>query len=159
MPYVGRTLSKIILLPKEKDGLPRLESRLNPENLKTWTSGLSSQRVRVFFPKFKMTQSLNLEENLRKMGMEQAFTGQADFSGIEPKKELFISAVIHKAFIAVDEKGTEAAAATAVAMLAMAAPPLEEPPEFRADHPFLFFIRDNRTGSILFLGRLLDPNT
>lgn len=158
MPYEGRALSIIILLPKEKDGLPQLESQLSPENLKTWTSGLSSRKVRVLFPRFKMTQGISLEENLRKMGMERAFTGEADFSGIEPRKELYISAVIHKAFIAVDEKGTEAAAATAVAMLAMAAPVLEEPPEFRADHPFLFFIRDNQTGSILFLGRLLNPD-
>jgi serpin B len=95
------------------------------------------------------------------MGMPSAFDATADFSGMTGKRDLFISAVIHKAYINVDEKGTEAAAATAVVMeKAMAMPPRRDqplPPVFRADHPFVFLIRDNRSGGILFMGRVTDP--
>ena len=93
------------------------------------------------------------------MGMPRAFTpGEADFSGMSSEEELFLSAVIHKAFVDVNEEGTEAAAATGIAVGATAFEVPEEPAVFRADHPFLFLIRDNRTGSLLFLGRLVDPN-
>jgi serpin B len=91
------------------------------------------------------------------MGMQQAFTDVADFSGMTGKKDLLISKVIHKAFVAVDEKGTEAAAATGVVMAPSAGPVREEPAVFRADHPFIFLIRDKKSGSILFMGRLANP--
>ena len=89
--------------------------------------------------------------------MTDAFTGRADFSGMDGTNDLFISALIHKAFVEVNEEGTEAAAATAVVMETKGIHIPEEPVVFRADHPFLFLIRDNRTGSILFLGRIVDP--
>ena len=153
LPYVGKDLSMFVLLPKEVDGLADLEKSLSVETLNTWTSGLREQTVEVLLPKFKMTSGFRLEKTLGSMGMPLAFSGEADFSGMTGQRGLFISAVIHKAFIDVNEEGTEAAAATAVVMRAPAPPN----PIFRADHPFLFLIRDNRTGSILFLGRVINP--
>ena len=153
LPYVGRDLSMIVLLPKEVDGLADLEKSLSVETLSTWTSGLREQTVEVLLPKFKMTSGFRLEKVLGSMGMPLAFSGGADFSGMTGKRDLFISAVIHKAFVDVNEEGTEAAAATAVVLRAPAPPN----PIFCADHPFLFLIRDNRTGSILFLGRMTNP--
>ena len=92
------------------------------------------------------------------LGMADAFSGRADFSGMDGRKDLFISDVIHKAFVEVNEEGTEAAAATAMVMVGSAAPSNPQPiPVFRADHPFLFLIRDHRNGSVLFLGRVTDP--
>lgn len=157
LPYQGKAISMVILLPKEKDGLPQLESQLDLNNLESWTTNFETKKVRVYIPKFKLTGSFNLKDSLKAMGMSNPFSSEADFSGIESQQELFIGAVAHKAFIDVDEAGTEAAATTAIVMEAMAAPIRTEPPEFRADHPFIFFICDNQTGSILFMGRLLNP--
>ena len=116
LPYVGKDLSMFVLLPKEVDGLADLEKSLSVETLNTWTSGLREQTVEVLLPKFKMTSGFRLEKVLGSMGMPLAFSGEADFSGMTGKRGLFISAVIHKAFVDVNEEGTEAAAATAVVM-------------------------------------------
>ncbi|MBC8453981.1 serpin family protein, partial [PVC group bacterium] len=115
------------------------------------------QKVRVFFPKFKMTNQFGMAPMLESMGMPDAFSSrQADFSGMDGRKGgLFIGNVIHKAFIEVDEKGTEAAAATAVVMRMTSMPAAS--PVFRADHPFVFVIRDNTSGSVLFMGRVSKP--
>ena len=125
LPYLGKNFSMFVLLPKEVDGLADLEKKLSVETLKAWTSGLKTQTVEVFLPKFKMTSSFRLEKVLGSMGMPLAFSGEADFSGMTGKRDLFISAVIHKAFVDVTEHGTEAAAATAV-MMARAASAAEE---------------------------------
>lgn len=159
LPYAedGR-LSMLILLPKKIDGLTDLEKGLTSENLQKWTAGLKSRPVKVHLPRFKMTSEFSLGDLLESMGMPLAFSDKADFSRMSTQEQLFISAVIHKAFVDVNEEGTEAAAATAVVMHPTAAfPSPEEPVEFRADHPFVFLIRDNRTQSILFLGRMLNP--
>jgi len=158
LPYQGKAISMVILLPKQKTGLPQLEAKLNLKNLQSWTTNFETKKVRVYIPKFKLAGSFNLKDSLQTMGMADPFTSAADFSGIESQRELFIGAVAHKAFIDVDEAGTEAAAATAIVMEAMAAPIRTQPPEFRADHPFIFFIFDNLIGSILFMGRLQNPN-
>lgn len=155
MPYVNNDLSMVILLPKKIDGVKELEKELMPDNLTNWLAGLRKREVDVFMPRFKMTSEFSLAETLGSMGMSDAFTGKADFSGMTGNKDLFISAVIHKAYVEVNEEGTEAAAATGVTM-ALTSVPLP-PPVFRADHPFIFLIRDNQTGSILFLGRLENP--
>jgi serpin B len=158
MPYAKGELSMIVLLPKETEGLPRLEKKLTQANLQEWTQGLRRQKVIVYLPRFKMTSQFGLTDTLQAMGMRLAFEpGKADFSGMSRSEELFISAVIHKAFVDVNEEGTEAAAATGVAIAATAAPLQEEPPVFRADRPFVFLIRDNRTGSIVFMGRVTNP--
>jgi len=155
LPYVGDALSMVVLLPKEVDGLAELEHRLTVENLEKWTNQLRKQEVSIFLPKFSMTSQFQLGKTLASMGMPDAFNMSADFSGMDGTKNLFISAVIHKAFVAVDEEGTEAAAATGVVISLKAAP--RPAPVFRADHPFVFIIRDNVSGSILFFGRVVDP--
>ncbi|UCH93161.1 MAG: serpin family protein [Candidatus Aminicenantes bacterium] len=156
LPYVGETLSMLVLLPKKNNGLPELEKQLAPGALKRWTTGLKKQKVKVFLPKFKMTSQFSLAKTLASMGMDDAFALKADFSGMDGRKWLYIGAVIHKAFVDVNEEGTEAAAATAVVMRIRMARPTP-PPTFRADHPFIFLIRENTTRSILFMGRVLDP--
>jgi len=157
LPYKNEELSMIVLLPKKVDGLPELEKSLTVKNLDTWLSELRKQEVRVYLPKFKMTTGpLELKNILKSMGMKDAFSlPPADFAGMTGRKDLFISNVIHKAFVAVDEKGTEAAAATAVGMRTTAIP--KPPVLFRADHPFAFMIKDNLSGSILFMGKLVRP--
>jgi serpin B len=160
LPYEGGDLSMQVLLPRTVDGLGNLESKLTAQHLADWTAHLNSQKVHVYLPKFKMTSEFSLAAMLAVLGMPDAFDpSRADFSGMDGRKELNVSAVIHKAFVEVNEKGTEAAAATAVAVAPGAAAPSKEPPIpiFRADHPFLFLIRDNRNGSILFLGRITNP--
>ena len=157
MRYAGRQISMLVLLPRDVDGLTNLEAQLTPENLKSWTTRLAFRKVHVFFPSFTFRSQFLLADTLSAMGMSDAFEmSKADFSGMDGRKDLFISSVIHEAYVKVDEKGTEAAAATAVAVAAGAAFP-REIPAFRADHPFLFLIRDNHTGSILFLGRVMNP--
>jgi serpin B len=161
MPYVNSISSMLVLLPRAKGGLQQLEDNLSADNLKRWRERMPSRRVEIFLPKFKITRRFLLNSMLQNMGMADAFRFRvADFSGMADTRELFISAVIHKAFADVTEKGTEAAAATAVMVAAGWAASLEPPKPpvvFRADHPFLFLIQDNRTGTILFLGRLTDP--
>lgn len=157
LPYVGDELSMLVLLPKKVDGLKELEEELTVDTLEKWTRNISNNEVQVFLPKFKMDSQFDLSEVLASLGMPDAFImGKANFSGMDGTRNLFISAVIHKAFIAVDEQGTEAAAATAVSMV-FASVDQAPPPIFRADHPFLFIIRDNLTGSILFIGRIVNP--
>ncbi len=157
LPYQGANLSMVIVLPKAKDGLKQLEASLSITGLEGWVSKLASRRVEISLPRFKLTAASELKGALSALGMPVAFdAGRADFSGITGTRELAISAVVHKAFIEVEEKGTEAAAATGVVMSRTAMAP-SAPTIFRADHPFLFLIRDIRNGSILFLGRLARP--
>ena len=157
LPYADNDLSMMVLLPRNADGLAALEAKLTAQNLIAWTGKLPRPKVEVFLPKFKMASQFSLNDRLAALGMVDAFGDKADFSGMNGKRDLYISAVIHKAFVDVNEEGTEAAAATAVAMTAMAMRVEQPPPVFRADHPFLFLIRENQTGSILFLGRIADP--
>jgi serpin B len=158
LPYKGDALSMVILLPKTIDGLTQLESSLSFAKLEGWLAKLASRRVQVSLPKFKLTEAFELRDPLSELGMPIAFErGRADFSGMTGTRDFAISAVVHKAFVEVEEKGTEAAAATAVVAIraaVVAAPPVV----FRADHPFFFLIRDTRNGSILFLGRLDRPS-
>jgi serpin B len=156
LPYEGGDLSMVVLLPREKDGLKKLEETLTTAKLDGCLGKLAGRKVAVTLPRFKLQSRFELGKALAAMGMPLAFTGAADFSGITDTEKLFISKVIHQAFVDVNEVGTEAAAATAVVLTREAAP--EKPATFRADHPFLFLLRDNRTGSVLFLGRLSDPS-
>ena len=157
MPYIGNKLSMVIFLPKKPDGLKETESLITPTGVKDWLSGLYMQVVHVDFPKFKMTSQFSLGNTLELMGMTDVFSDRnADFSGISSDKEgPYISEVIHKAYVDVNEEGTEAAAATAVVMMGRGLPP--PMPYFTANHPFIFIIRDISSGSILFMGRVVDP--
>ncbi|MBI1915837.1 MAG: serpin family protein [Planctomycetes bacterium] len=152
MLYEGQDLSMVVLLPKEVDGLADLEQTLTANRLSDWIGRLRPQKVMVTLPKLKVTCEFTLNDALGKMGMKRAFTNQADFSGINGRTDLRISLVAHKAFVEVNEEGTKAAAAAATGMVVKSLPPV-----FRADHPFLFLIRDLHSGSILFLGRLANP--
>jgi len=156
MPYVGLELSMVVLLPKEPAGLDALEKALTPENLPKWLTGIHRQEVIVAIPRFKMTHKFSMGDVLQSMGMTNAFSAQADFSGMTGRRDLFISAVVHQAYVDVNEEGTEAAAATGVTMKLTSMAP-GKVPVFRADHPFLFLIRDVHSGSLLFLGRTMDP--
>jgi len=158
LPYVGEELSMVILLPKETDGIDALEGDLSAENLATWLGRIRKREVIASIPKFKMTSKFSLASVLASMGMPLAFSQNADFSGMTGRRDLFISAVIHQAYVDVNEEGTEAAAATAVGIKLTSIGP-DRTPVFRADHPFVFMIRDARSGSILFLGRVLNPKT
>ena len=157
--YLGDKLEMLILLPRSRDGIGQLENNLNTANLSAWISKMGVEQVDVALPKFKMTSEFGLADTLRAMGMQDAFDPQkADFSGMDGQLHwLYISAVLHKAYVDVNEKGTEAAAATAMTMAASADMPVERTKQFRADHPFIFVIRDSTTGSILFLGRVANP--
>jgi serpin B len=165
MPYNGNKLSMVILLPAKPDGLPNLERNLTTANLEKWLS-VSQQEVKVWLPKFKFEQRVNLKDTLSQMGMADAFreSGKADFSGISDQTNLHISKVIHKAFVEVDEEGSKAAAATAVIMCkgACVSPSPTSPPMpilFRADRAFLFLIKERESGSILFIGRFANPSS
>jgi serpin B len=152
LPYKGDDLSMLILLPKE-DCLDSLEESISTENLNLWRSNLKEKEIDVHMPKFKLETKYSMSDTLKKMGMPTAFSEtEANFSGMNGKKDLHISSVIHQGFIEVNEKGTEAAAATGVIMRTSSISPT-----FYADHPFMFLIQDNETGNILFLGRVVDP--
>ncbi|NWI56773.1 ILEU inhibitor, partial [Calyptomena viridis] len=160
LPYDGTELSMIILLPDDIEddstGLHKLEKQLTLEKLQEWTcpEHLYFTDVHVHLPKFKLEESYHLKAELAAMGLLDVFdSGKADLSGMSGARDLSLSEVVHKAFVEVNEEGTEAAAATAgIAMLCMV---MEE--HFNADHPFLFFIRHNPTQTILFFGRYASP--
>lgn len=157
LPYKDGSLSMLALLPKSPDGLDDLEASLSVETLGSVASGLKPKRVKLSLPRFTSTVEFELGGVLSDLGMPLAFqAGRADFSGITGSRDFSISAVVHKAFIEVEEKGTEAAAATGVVAVRAAIIPADEV-VFRADRPFLHLIRDNKTGAILFIGRMSRP--
>lgn len=156
MPYQSGGLSMTAVLPKQPGDLARVEQQLTADRVAAWTKALRRAEVVVAFPKFKLEAAFTLNDVLSELGMPRAFSEQAEFGRMTSAEELKISAVIHKAFVEVDETGTEAAAATGVVMEARAAIP-SEPKVFRADRPFLFMIRHQQSGAILFAGRLSDP--
>jgi len=157
MPYFSGKMSQIILLPKEMDGLSKLEQSLNATRINQLLAQAQEREVIVFLPKFKFASQFNLVPTLRSMGMTDAFTPQADFSGMS-SSPLFIDQVLHKAYVDVNEEGTEAAAATVIDMALAVEPPPPQPVVFKADHPFLFLIRHNQTGAIIFMGRVTSPD-
>ncbi|NWI11150.1 SPB10 protein, partial [Crypturellus soui] len=163
LPYVKRELSMFILLPDDiKDnttGLEQLERELTYEKLSEWADSkkMTETIVDLYLPKFTVEEKYDLKDILIKMGMISAFSPNGDFSGINGKGGLAISQVVHKSFVAVDEKGTEAAAATAVSVALTSPGPNTEILEFKADHPFHFFLRHNKSKTILFSGRLCSP--
>ena len=165
LPYKSREMSMVVILPKAKDGLVAVEKAVTGASFAAWMSGLQSKLVDVAMPKFELTSTLDLVSALKALGVQLAFSETAsDFSGIVAPSpsvpSLFIGAILHKAFVAVDEHGTEAAAATVVGMFPTSAMPGGREPDpipFHVDHPFLFAIRHIPSGAILFLGRVTDP--
>jgi len=152
MPYKGKDLSMLILLPKHN--INELEKNLTGDNLDELQKQLTKEEVNVYIPKFKLELSYHLPEELKALGIEDAFSeGSADFSKITGNPDLYIYDVIHKSFVEVNEEGTEAAAVTVIVFAAKAIP--QEPVTFKADHPFIFIIKDNKTGLILFMGKFM----
>ncbi len=160
LPYAGGALSMVIALPKTRDGLPALEQGLTAAGLSQWFSlldGAGRHQTLVALPRFKMNFSVELTKALAQLGMVTAFVDrEADFSQINGRRDLYVSAALHKAFVDVNEEGTEAAAATGLALHSLA---VERAQAFTVDHPFLFVIRCGPTGSVLFLGRVGDPRS
>jgi serpin B len=155
LPYAGRSLAMTIVVP---DDLATFEGSLDATRFSQITAALQPTAVDLTFPRFKIETKSDLNSALARMGMPLAFDpSQADFSGITTQEELYISKVVHQANIAVDEKGTEATAATVVVMAAASAAPIQ-PVTVHVDRPFLFAVRDTKTGAILFLGRVVDPS-
>jgi serpin B len=157
MSYASTGIAFDVLLPKTLTGLPDLEKSLTSESLADWFGNLATRNVQVSLPKFRAESEFSLRKELSAMGMPTPFTKKADFSGIDPKGGLAISEVVHKAFVDVSEQGTEAAAATGITIQRRAMRKPEQVVVFRADHPFIFLIRDTRTGVVLFIGRLMKP--
>jgi serpin B len=155
MPYQGGKVSMLVLLPNSTD-TKSIEQSLTLDKLEQLKGMLENQTVAVNIPKFKLETDYTLNEMLASMGMPTPFKENiADFSGITQQEDLFIAAAVHKAFVDVNEKGTEAAAATGITVETTSFHPI---PVFRADHPFIFIIQDSETGNILFMGRVVDPS-
>jgi len=155
LPYDGRELSMVIFVP-EAGEFEAFEDSMDADRVEGILKDLAPRQVALSMPKFEFESSFSLVDALAAMGMPDAFSGNADFSGMTGSRDLFISDVVHKAFISVDEAGTEAAAATAVIMALSAAP--VEPAKVTIDRPFIFAIRDLETGALLFVGRVVDPS-
>ncbi len=155
MPYEGQRMSMLVLLPRNND-LDSLEKSLTVEKLEEWQNLMQEQEIILFIPKFKLETKYGLPKTMQELGMNLVFDSKnSDLSGISDVKPLFVGFAIHKAFVDVNEEGTEAAAATVIGIITES----EHPPTpiFRADHPFIFLIQDNETGLILFMGKTSDP--
>jgi serpin B len=157
LPYAGNEVSMILVLPKANHSLSSLESNRLDNLLHEGLQHLRPTEVEVMIPRFKMVSTFQLNVALQKLGMVDAFNEQqADFSGMSSEGGLYISDVVQKAFVEVNEEGTEAAAATAATMRTTSMP--AQPVVFQADHPFFFMIREKAMGGILFMGRVVDPS-
>jgi serpin B len=157
LTYGNFDLAMRIFLPKNPGGLGRFEKQMTDQRLSALAGKLASQEVLLTLPKFTSESEFSLADTLKAMGIKLAFDpNRADFKGMTTSEQLFISAVIHKAFVKVDEEGTEAAAATGIAM-AGAVMPITKPKSFNADHPFMFEIVHHASGAVLFMGRLAKP--
>ncbi|MFA4647827.1 serpin family protein [Pyrococcus kukulkanii] len=157
LPYKGN-LSMIVILPKKLEDFEKVEKSIDANLLKEILEKMKKENVMVYFPKFKMKKFYNLNDALARLGLKSVFT-ELDIPKIAPEREkedLCIDRVLHKTFIKVDEKGTEAAAATAIIVVETAMP--VEVKEFKADHPFIFFIIHKPTGAIIFMGRIANPS-
>jgi serpin B len=164
IPYSIPGFSMMILLPRENESftqMEELEKKLTTETMSSWIAEMRFEEVALQLPKFKDEHRYSLADILKKLGINLAFTNDADFSGMveEPRKNgyaLHIGFVVHKAFIELDEERTEAAAATAVGIARMSAV-ISEPVKFNADHPFIYCLMDDQTGTVLFMGRMVMP--
>jgi len=158
LPYAGYELSMLILLPAKGKSLADIEKLFSEDNIRQWRGHMTDHRVEIFLPKFKITWGpRTLKQPLQDLGMRDGFEQtKADFSGMDGHPSwLYLSWILHQAIVDVNEEGTEAAASTMAGMAFGGEP--ETPKLFRADHPFLFLIQENATGSILFMGRVTDP--
>ena len=153
LPYKGNDLSMILVLPKQ-DVIPIIDQA----SYEALRKEMSFESVELSLPKFKLEETYNMIPTMKKLGIQDAFTPNADFSGMDGRKDLYIGSITHKTYVNVDEEGTEAAAATKIGMMEMSARAPSRPIVFKADHPFMFVIQEKSTGAIIFMGRLSDPS-
>jgi serpin B len=159
MPYNGDKISMIIVLPLDNSKLKDVENMIDEKKLEEWIKESRSRKVTVYLPKFKFSQGIDLKSFLENFGIKDMFNINADFSGMTGKKDIYIDKAFHKSFVEVNEEGTEATAVTVIGAKPVSSIPVkEEIVTFNADHPFIFLIRDKETGSILFMGRVMDPS-
>ncbi len=156
LPYAGGDMDMLVILPKPGKSFSLVEKNLSAEMISAVRAGLRGKNAKVFLPRLQFSREWDLGPELSAMGMPQAFDDSADFSGMNGKKELIIQKAVQKAFVEINEEGTEAAAVTAIAMMPGSAR-MQDPVVFRADRPFIFLIEDSRTGLILFMGRMVAP--
>ncbi|NXS94799.1 OVALX protein, partial [Jacana jacana] len=156
LPYASGQLSMLVLLPDDVSGLEQLEKKISFEKLTEWTSPnvMQRKRVKVYFPRMKIQEKYNLTSVLMALGMTDLFSPSANLSGISSGKTLKVSEAVHEAYMEVNEEGTEMAGSAGVMEDIQHSSELEE---FRADHPFLFFVKHNSTNSILFFGKYCSP--
>ncbi len=157
IPYSGENFSMLLLLPKEDIGIRKFESVFDVNKYNQYVKNLNKSKVTVLLPKFKIRFHANLERIFQEMGMALAFSDNADFSDMTSKRDLKIDQIIHQAFVEIDEKGTEAAAATAVTVVKTSARAYDDKIVFNANRPFHFIIRDNNSNTIIFMGRVVNP--
>lgn len=158
LPYKGDDLSMLVILPKSKGkaAMQQLVQDLSADKITQWNQDLVTQEVNLYLPKFKLAERYDMKSLLSDMGMPSAFQDKATFKLFDQPLPIKIDDVYHQAVVIVDEKGTEAAAATAIVAVEASAP-IDQPVEFKADHPFIFLIKDNKTDAILFLGQVNKP--
>jgi len=157
IPYRDNRMSLMVILPRSFEGWRMISQVINLERINLVISEMETREVQLALPKFRSELQINLRHELTSMGMGTAFSRDADLSGMTGEKNLYVDEVIHKAFIEVNEKGTEAAAATA-GIIGLKSSLREDPVRFNADHPFIFFLLDRQTGCIIFSGRLVKPS-
>ncbi|MEE9461258.1 MAG: serpin family protein [Bacteroidales bacterium] len=157
LPYKNNRMALMVILPKSIEGWRLISQVINYERINLVISGMGTREVQLALPKFRSELQINLRQELTSMGMGTAFSRHADLSGMTGEENLYVDEVIHKAFIEVNEMGTEAAAATA-AIIGLKSSLRDDPVRFNADHPFVFFLFDRQTGCIIFTGRLVKPS-
>jgi serpin B len=157
LPYKNNRMALMVILPKSIEGWRMISQVINYERINMVISGMETREVQLALPKFRSELQINLSQELTSMGMGTAFSRHADLSGMTGEENLYVDEVIHKAFIEVNEQGTEAAAATA-AVISLKSGLRDDPVRFNADHPFVFFLLDRQTGCIIFTGRLVKPS-
>jgi serpin B len=161
LPYKSGKRSLVVVLPRRRDGIKQLEESITSENFSDWRTSSAREQVTVYLPKLEMEWNTDLSERFQSMGLENIFKFSVNnYKNLtsDRKYPMCVSQIFHKAHVIIDEEGTEAAAVTAIIMAGTTSMPPSRTYEFRADHPFIFFIADNATGAILFMGRYNKPN-
>ena len=159
MNYKGNKISMLVILPKDKNGKTIYDFNIpTAKKIPNVINSLKTKEVKINFPKIELRTNYSLKKDLQKMGMKEVFTNNANFSKMDPKNKLKVSEIYHKTYLKVDEEGTEAAAATAIVIAGTTSVPLP-PKVFNANHPFAFIIKENKTGEILFIGKIVNPQS
>lgn len=156
IPYEGDEISMMLVLSRQEVPLATLEPLLKPQLIEEWANSVKKQKVEVYLPRFTVEQEIDLKDILKALGVTEIFIKDANLTAMSDKKELFLSKAVHKSFIEVNEEGSEAAVASGMIAISRMAVLF---PQVIVDHPFLFLIKNRKTGTILFMGRVMHPET